>query len=316
MLTQPLDDRLKTVKRILVAGAGGGYDVVCGVPLFLALERLGFEVHLASLSSTPLIDVQYAVRHTDTLLEVTADSSRPSYFPEGWLARWFHERRGRDVTVWSFVTTGVRPYAQSYAYLAQHLNLDAIMLIDGGVDTLMRGDEHSLGTPLWDALSIAAVDSLDIPHKFVATTAFGAERWDRISHSQVFARIADMTRADALLGVTTLLRSTDEGAAYIDAVQYIFDHQPEMRQSVVASSMLAALRGDFGEMPVNRFTEMTPIWVSPLMCLYWFFDLGTVARQKLFLPRLLTTDTVTEAADRMQQFMDTHPPSPWQPIPI
>jgi len=57
-------------------------------------------------------------------------------------------------------------------------------------------------------------------------------------------------------------------------------------------------------------------WVSPLMCLYWFFDLPEVARQNLCLSRLLPTKTFPEAAERLHEFMKTRPKRGWESIPI
>lgn len=241
MLSHSLTDKLRDAKRILVAGAGGGYDVVCGLPLFFALEAFGYEVHLASLSSTPLNDVERGVRHTETLLEVAAESSRPSYFPEGWLSRWFQERLGRPQSVWCFTASGVVPYAQSYQYLIDRLRIDVVIVVDGGVDSLLRGDEYSLASLLEDALTLAAVTLADVPHKWLMTTAFGAERLDNISHAQVLARIAALTQEEALLGVSTLLRSSEEGRQFVQAAEYILEHQQGMHQSVVVSCLLAAL---------------------------------------------------------------------------
>jgi len=46
----PVFTRLTACKRVLIAGAGGGFDVYAGLPLALALVRLGKQVHLANLS--------------------------------------------------------------------------------------------------------------------------------------------------------------------------------------------------------------------------------------------------------------------------
>jgi hypothetical protein len=194
--------------------------------------------------------------------------------------------------------------------------VDTVLVVDGGVDSLLRGDEYSLGTPLWDALTIAAVNHLNVPQKFLASVAFGVERWDKISHAQVLARIADLTRKDALLGVTTLLGTSDEGAQFMEAAQYIFSHQRGIRPSTVVSSLLSALCGEFGERTVNAYTEATPLWVSPLMCLYWFFDLPEVARQKLYLSCLFGTETLSEAAERLREFTEIQGQKEWESIPI
>lgn len=316
MLPTQILEQLKPQSRILIAGAGGGYDVVCGLPLFLALEAAGHEAHLASFSSTPLNDIGASVRHTDTLWEVTAASARPSYFPEGWLSRWFRERQARDVSVWCFGASGVGPYHASYEYLVNTLGIDTIIVVDGGVDSLLRGDEFSLASPLEDALTLAAVSLLEGPRLVLVTTAFSAERLDNISHAQVLARIADLTRADALLGVSTLLSASPEGRTFIEAAEYVLSHQAGMHQSVVIGSMLSALRGEFGDQVVNPYTQNTPPWISPLMCLYWFLDLPEVARQNLYLPHLRTTQTFPEAAERLHEFMRTRPKRGWEGIPI
>ncbi len=316
MLPPLIQSKLNRDSRVLVAGAGGGYDVVCGLPLFCALEAAGCRAFLASFSSTPLNDISGSVKHTETLWEVTSDSARPSYFPEGWLARWFREKQGRDLSLWCFGASGVGPYHQSYQYLVDRLEIDVVIIVDGGVDSLLRGDEYSLASPLEDALTLAAISLLDGPQKFLVTTAFSAERLDNISHAQVLARIADLTRAEALLGVSTLLPSAEEGHLFVEAAEYVLSHQEGMHQSVVIGSMLSALRGDFGEKVVNPYTQNTPPWISPLMCLYWFFDLPEVARQNLYLSRLLTTRSFPEAAKRLHEFMKTRPKRGWESIPI
>lgn len=316
MLPQPIQSCIKPSQRVLIAGAGGGFDFLCGVPLMLALEAQGCETHLANLTFTSFKNASEVRRHTHSLVEITSASSGDSYFPEKWLAQWFKERFRRELSIWCFEATGLVPYQQSYAYLVNHLQIDTILVVDGGVDSLLRGDEHSLGTPLWDALTVGAVHQLEGPQKLLASVAFGAERWDKISHAQALARIADLTRAAALLGVTSLLRAMDEGKYFMEAAQFIFDHQPGVRQSTVVSALLAALNGEFGERPVNAYTQATPLWVSPLMCLYWFFDLDEVARQKLFLPCLAGTQTLAEAAAQLRAWTEQQAPCAWESIPI
>lgn len=316
MLPQPIQSQIKPSQRVLIAGAGGSFDFLCGLPLLLALEAQGCETHLANLSFTAFKNASGVRRHTPSLVEVTNASSGETYFPEKWLCQWFNERSKRHISIWCFEATGLVPYQQSYAYLVEQLQIDTILVVDGGVDSLLRGDEHSLGTPLWDALTVAAVHQVAGPQKLLASVAFGAERWDKISHAQALARIADLTRAAALLGVTSLLRTTDEGKHFMDAAQFIFDHQPGVRQSTVISTLLSALNGEFGERPVNAYTQATPLWVSPLMCLYWFFELDEVARQKLFLPCLTGTQTLAEAAAGLRAWTERQAPGPWESIPI
>lgn len=316
MLPQPIESQMRDARRVLIAGAGGGFDFLCGLPLMLSLEAQGIEVHLANLSFTPLQTVNGGIWHGAGLLEVSAQSDGPSYFPEGYLARWFKEKLQRDISLWCFAANGMAPLRENYAYLVERLQIDTVLVVDGGVDSLLRGDEHSLGTPLWDALTLGAVSELDVPRKLLAAVAFGAERWDKIAHAQALHRIADLTHSDALLGVSTLLNATSEGKHFVEAANFIFEQQHEQRPSIVVSALLSALRGEFGERVLNAYTEATPLWISPLLCLYWFFDLGAVAEQKLFLPVLRDTRTLADAAERLQEWMRHQPPQPWERIPI
>src|SRR5690242_8262551 len=53
-LTLPLFHELEPANSILLAGAGGGFDLFSGLPLYFALRGQGKQVHLANVSFTPL----------------------------------------------------------------------------------------------------------------------------------------------------------------------------------------------------------------------------------------------------------------------
>ena len=65
LLEPPLLSRLNRHDRILIAGAGGGFDVYAGLPLATALRRAGKQVFLANLTFTYLgeTDVNYLAPH-------------------------------------------------------------------------------------------------------------------------------------------------------------------------------------------------------------------------------------------------------------
>jgi len=54
LLEPVLFSRLKQHDRILIAGAGGGFDVYAALPLATALRRIGKQVFLANLTFTYL----------------------------------------------------------------------------------------------------------------------------------------------------------------------------------------------------------------------------------------------------------------------
>src|SRR5262245_36898953 len=178
----PFLGELAEAQSVLVAGAGGGYNVFSGLPLYFGLRSAGKRAHLANLSFTDL-EKASGRRLSPALLEVTADSGgSKSYFPERYLCEWFRAQ-GEEVPVHCFDRTGTGPIRRGYQALVERLQLDAVVLVDGGTDSLMRGDEAGLGTPHEDIASVAAADDVDVPRKLLVCTAFGVDTFHGVSHA-------------------------------------------------------------------------------------------------------------------------------------
>ena len=104
-----------------------------------------------------------------------AGVGRPDWhFPEGTLARWL-AAHDLPSTVYAFPPLGVQPLRAAYQYLIDRHDLDTIVLVDGGTDILMRGDEIGLGTPVEDLTSVGAVAGLDLAVKLVTCLGFGID---------------------------------------------------------------------------------------------------------------------------------------------
>ncbi|TMR93699.1 DUF1152 domain-containing protein [Nonomuraea basaltis] len=219
MLDSPLSARLEASSRILVAGAGGGFDVYAGLPLALALREQGKEVHLANLSFS---------------------------------------------------------------------RLDAIVLVDGGTDILMRGDESGLGTPVEDMASLAAVHGLDLPEKIVACLGFGIDAYHGVNHAQVLENLAALERDGAYLGAFSLSRATKPGSLYLDAVAHAQAEMPGY-PSIVNGSIAAAVRGEFGDVRFTERTRGSELFINPLMAIYFAVDLDGLAQRSLYLDRIEDT---------------------------
>ncbi len=293
-LNLPVFDQLAGCKNVLIAGMGGGYDVFCGLPVYFELQQRGQNVHLANFSFTDVELLKDGLRLTDTLVGVTAGQNDPPfYFRELHLARWFKEKRGQAVPIWCFRKTGARPLLENYRVLVEHLSVGGILLIDGGVDSLMRGDEAQRGTLIEDAISLCAVNELcNVPTRLIGCVGFGAE--DHITHAHVLENIAALTKEGSFLGACSLAPQMEAYQAYEEAVLYA-QSQASQESSVINSSIVSAVRGEYGDYHLTEKTRGSRLWISPFMPIYWFFDLLVVARRNLFLPQLLHTDTFTQA---------------------
>ena len=300
----PLLTRLKAADRILVAGAGGGFDVYAGLPIALALRAAGKEVHLANLSFSHLYGLD-----TDVWLEQDVAAIRPGtasaeqYFPERTLARWLH-LHGMPDTVWAFASVGVQPLRAAYRALAAKLGIDAILLVDGGTDILMRGDESGLGTPEEDMASLGAVAGMpEIPERLVACLGFGIDAYHGVNHSLVLENLAALERAGGYLGAFSIPRDSREGALYLDAVEHARVAFPE-HPSIVQGSVAAALTGRFGDVRFTERTKHSALFVNPLMTLYFGATVEALAAEHLYLDRIEHTVLTRQISTAVEEFRD------------
>jgi hypothetical protein len=306
--------RLAGARRVLIAGAGGGFDIYAGLPLALALHARGKAVSFANLSFTRLggTTAEMVAPH---LYRVTPDSEgEDRYFPERSLARWL-AGRGLPSDVWGFEKVGVRPMRAAYRTLVAATDADAIVLVDGGTDILMRGDEAGLGTPAEDMTSLAAVAGLDgVAIRLVACIGFGIDAYHGVCHAHFLENVAALDADGGYLGAFSVSRWTDEGAAFLDAVAAAQAAHPG-RPSIVNGSIAAAIDGQFGDVRFTDRTAGSELFINPLMSLYFGFELAAVARRSLYLTQLEDTDTMWDVVSRIEVFRGNQRARPWRDFP-
>lgn len=301
MFTQPFQQLLDEADTVLLAGCGGGYDVFGALPLLHELVARRKRVHLASLSFSYLNGLRGAVQRftQPNLYTVGANAATErAYCPEAWLAQFLEDRLGGEWLIHCFDKTGVRPLTEAYRTLQRELGADTLVLVDGGVDALLRGDETSLGTPSEDQCSLAAAHAAGFSRAMLACVGMGAELRDGIQHAQVLARIAALSQHGGYLGAAPLLAQTPATRFYLDAVVDVFAHQEEQRRSHVHKVIVEALAGQFGP-------EGQHIWRSPLLPMMWFFSLEEVVRTNLLAPHVADTLTIWEVAARIEAVRKT-----------
>lgn len=283
----PAYQRLFAARRVLLLGAGGGYDVLGAVPLFSELRGRGIQAHFASISFTALDDLDGASPDSvySFLYRIDgASATATSYCPEAWLARWLEETQQYKEPVWAFSKVGVRPLRAALAALIEKLAVDLVVLVDGGIDLTLKGDETSIGTPAEDLPTLCAAAGLAQP-AIAMCLGFGAELREGIPHAQVLERFAELQRTGAYLGAVSLAPATSAGAAYREALAYVHAGQATQRGSHIQKVVLAAMDGEFGG-------ATSDVWVSPLAAIRWFFDVRGLASTHVFLSHLEKTETI------------------------
>ena len=148
-----------------------------------------------------------------------------------------------------------------------------------------------------------------MPLRQIACVGFGAER--ELPHAHILENIAALAGAGAFLGSCALVREMDAYQHYERAVLHA--HGRTLQDpSVINASIVSAVQGRFGDYHLTEKTAGSRLWISPLMALYWFFDLPAVAERSLFLSQLIGTETARDATLRLaaiRQTLKLRPPA-------
>lgn len=295
-----------------MAGAGGGFDIFNGIPLYFKLREVGKEVILANLSFAALAGSR-SKQLTPSSWQITDDSYDFSYFPEKQLYDWL-KTKGIQQTIIGFEKTGVIPLYNAYQNLVEEYEIDTIILIDGGTDGLMKGDETGLGTPGEDACTIAAVNKLKLDKKFLLCIGFGVDAYHGICHAQYLENTAALIKKDSYLGCFAFNPKDEAVQQFIELVKYANEKNPDDK-SIVANSIKDSFSGEFGNFHSTHRTRLSKLFINPLMGIYWIYELTAIAEMNLYLKYIEDTHTFMQLTKRILDFRNLITPKDWQAIP-
>jgi hypothetical protein len=266
---------------VLLAGCGGGFDVYSGVPLLSFLRAHGRKVVLANLTFRS--DFRHGSCHKmveNTLWRVEGRGrsdprKEKEYFPELYLSEYLNQ------PVYTIERRGAEYVHAAYAHLLKEFDPACFILIDGGTDSLTFGNESSLGTPEEDYASMAALTRLETPHpKYLVCLGYGVDAFHGVCHNDVLQNTATLSRKQGFLGTLTMLPHHSDFQLFQQACEYAFER---METSIVCGSVLHATNGKFGDYKFTPRTGGTPLFLNPLMSMYFAYDLRRVAEENLFI---------------------------------
>jgi hypothetical protein len=120
---------------------------------------------------------------------------------------------------------------------------------------------------------------------------FGAER--EINYAQILENIAVLAKKGGFLGSCSLTKQMEAYQNYEDALMYV-QSQFNQEASVINSSVISAVEGNYGNYHLTEKTKGSTLWISPLMPIYWFFDLQAVVKENMILSQIITTNTFAD----------------------
>lgn len=299
---------LSSSKTVLIGGCGGGYDVTSGLPLYFALKAQGKQVLLANLTFTALrsrLSDKESKFYCDMCVKVTHDMtpklSGNAYFPEYYLSRWLWDKYKESVPVYTFVReTGVVQLSKAYSKICLEHNVDAIVLVDGGTDSLMFGTEKDMGTPVEDQTSIMAVHMVKgVPTKVLTAVGFGVDSFHGVSHGLFLENVSTLEQKGGYLGCFSISRHSVEGKLYLEGYRTISSH---MSPSIVCASITDGMLGHFGNYHSTPRTGASKLFINPLMPIYWTFALETLVSQIPYASDLCQTKSATAVKQVIYQY--------------
>eukprot|EP01012_Entosiphon_sulcatum_P065852 TRINITY_DN94864_c0_g1_i2.p1 TRINITY_DN94864_c0_g1~~TRINITY_DN94864_c0_g1_i2.p1 ORF type:complete len:339 (+),score=57.88 TRINITY_DN94864_c0_g1_i2:141-1019(+) len=244
---------------------------------------MGKEVFFASLAFTNVSAITQSrrveVAPQAYYVEVTADSQiADTYFPEGFMAQWFRRKHSAEVPVYTFPRTGCQPLTASYARLCADLRVDTVLLVDGGSDSLMTGNEAQLGSIEEDWASIAAVHQLNVevvPRRFLVVLGLGVDRFHGVSDAASLRAIAEVTASGSYLGGFSLLPCMSGSQEYISLLEYSLERE-KRTPSIVGCCIRDSIQGHFGDYHSNPRTRGSKLFINPLMCQLHTFTIDAI----------------------------------------
>jgi hypothetical protein len=259
--------------RVLSVGIGGGGDVVGALATAEHARLLGASAVVGGLTwerrvidplpgPRSLDELSGAERLNDAVALAGPDTTGPGgfLFAESHMARYLGEQ-----TVLLDPNPGPARVAAGLAHAAEHLGCDAVALVDVGGDALAHGDEAGLGSPLADAVALAAAQHLEGSGLRVVAGVFGAGCDGELTPAEVLERIAEVAHRGGWLDALGLHPAALERVA--GAVEAI---------PTEASAMaLRCARGDRGRALIRdgrRAVELSPVgaltfYVDPLVAM-------------------------------------------------
>ena len=279
------------IRTVFLCGCGGGFDFVHSLTLYPELRRLGKTVIIGSYSFGNPAKISGAVpvfaEDGATAVRVTAANvADTDYGPEvhvcSYLDGIYPASAPHAVYAYYARAFTVHTLTRLYRQLIAAHSVDAVVLVDGGSDSLMVGDEEGLGDPIEDAVSVATVASLDgLRSKVLVVVGLGTDRFNHVSDAASLRAVAELTRAGGFLGAVSLEPSAPGSVFYRGALEHIYQRQGF--RSVLAGTIDSAIQGWFGRDTVPPILQQRikpgELFVWPLMAILWGFDVEAVARR-------------------------------------
>lgn len=263
---ESLESLIEKSSRALVIGVGGGADIVGSIATRRFLEFAKLKVGLGGLPwEQPSIDPEPGPRgrHQIENLQVLHERA--------WLANSetrtlsgvrFSEARvaeilGEEVLLVD-ITGGVQGIVEGLRHALEVLNMDLLVGVDVGGDSLASGSEAGLRSPLADAMMLAAFSAMKEAGHAVIWSVFGYGSDGELSPDELESALATVARHRGLLGAWGLTPQI------VDELQEIIARVPTEASALPVRCALGATG--------MSLVRNSPVRQTPIASLTFYLD--------------------------------------------
>jgi hypothetical protein len=257
---QSLEDQIKSSARALVIGVGGGGDVVGALAAARFLEFCGLEFVLGGLSwERSVVDPIPGPRKLSEVENVRV------LHPYTWMANpqcrthtgvFFAESKmaallGQEILLVD-INGGVKGVVEGLEIALKEFKADLLVGLDVGGDSLARGGELGLRSPLADAIMLAAFAELEARGHRTLWGVFGYGSDGELTVDEIELALNKLAATGALLGAWSL---TSRVAAELEKVI-------ETVPTEASAIPVQCFRGAWGESKIRagqRSVKLTPL---------------------------------------------------------
>ena len=267
---------LATAKRPLVIGIGGGGDVVGALAVAEHCRLFhGANPIVGGVTwERSVVDPEPGPRRADEIANaleiapgVLAASGETAIAASGVP---FAESRVAGMlgvqTVLVDVTIGPQAIADGLQAAGESMGCDLIVFLDVGGDALAHGDEPGLGSPLCDAVMLAAAARLGDAGRPVLAAIFGIGCDAELTSDEVLARLSDVAGGGGLVGARGLT----------DPVAQRLEQAIELVPTEASAQAVRAYRGASGRATIRGGTRTLEL--SPVAALTFYLDVEVTMR--------------------------------------
>jgi len=316
-----------SIKSVLVAGCGGGFDFVHSMNLYPELHRMKKAVTIVSYSFglvTLIKEAPLVWKRLGVMVKEVTSKSIPDadYGPEvhmvSYLDSQYPESAPHKIYACNAREFTVPLLHLFYSHLIKEHKVDAFIIFDGGTDSLMKGDEEGLGDPIEDCVSITDVSKLEgLKVKILISAGFGADRFNHVSDAASLRAVAEITGMGGFLGSISLEPDSPGFNFYCGCVKHIYDRQSF--RSVLTGLIIASGKGHYGfdlpkskknsegsdknsvDVELEKRVKPGAAFVWPLMSMLFAFDVDVVVKRSLISKWIKEEETVNSCYYAMRR---------------